>query len=187
MSTYPTDVEQQVAIEPGLRLRFRALRACEEGPIRRLDARLSVRTRYLRFLSPMHSLPDTIVRRLACVDYRRSLAIVVENERAPEDVIALAGFSAVDDETAEVALVVRDDCQGRGVGTALVDVLLAAAGRRGFSRFAASITVENLAMRRMMDRVGRVVSSATSAGVSEYVFVPLVRPAAARSSPSSRR
>lgn len=181
MSTYPTDVEQRVAIGPELRVRFRALRACEEAPIRTLDARLSVKTRYLRFLSPMRAMPDSIVQRLACVDYCRSLAIVVENDGAPEDVIALAGFSAVDDETAEVAIVVCDDCQGRGIGTVLVDTLLAAAGRRGFHKFAASITAENLAMRRIMDRVGRVVSSATRAGVSEYVFVPLVRPAAARS------
>ena len=80
--------------------------------------------------------------------------------------------SRVDHETtAEVAVVVQDDWQRQGVGTALVSTLLDAAEKRGFDRFVATIAADNSIVRRLLDRVGRVVASHTSLGVSELVFV----------------
>ena len=86
-------------------------------------------------------------------------------------VVALASFSAVDETTAEVAVVVQDDWQRQGVGTALVSTLLDAAEKRGFDRFVATIAADNSIIRRLLDRFGRVVASHTSLGVSELVFV----------------
>ena len=86
-------------------------------------------------------------------------------------VVALASFSAVDETTAEVAVVVQDDWQRQGVGTALVSTLLDAAEKRGFDRFVATIAADNSIIRRLLDRFGRVVASHTSLGVFELVFV----------------
>jgi L-amino acid N-acyltransferase YncA len=86
-------------------------------------------------------------------------------------VVALASFSAVDETTAEVAVVVQDDWQRQGIGTALVSTLLDAAEKRGFDRFVAIIATDNSIIRRLLNRVGRVVGSHTSLGVSELVFV----------------
>ena len=111
------------------------------------------------------------MRRLACVDYRRRLAVVAEDEAAGgAGVVALASFSAVDETTAEVAVVVQDDWQRQGVGTALVSMLLDAAEKRGFDRFVATIAADNSIIRRLLNRFGRVVTSHTSLGVSELVF-----------------
>jgi RimJ/RimL family protein N-acetyltransferase len=167
---YPTDLDAHIFLEHDLRLRVRALQCGEEAPIRALDRGLSVRTRYLRFFTPFQSIPDVLVRRLACVD-QRNFAIIAEHDRDGGDAIALAGFSAVTEETAEVALMVRDDYQRRGVGTALGEMLLIAAERRGFRRFVASMTTDNLAIRRIVDRCGHVLESATRFGVREIVFV----------------
>jgi GNAT superfamily N-acetyltransferase len=119
LSSYPTELDVHVTLTDQRRVRIRALHSREERPIRVLHARLSPRTRYLRFLSPIPTLPDALVRRLACVDYRRRLAVVAEDEGAGcAGVVALASFSAVDETTAEVAVVVQDDWQRQGVGTA---------------------------------------------------------------------
>src|SRR5258705_6930154 len=134
--SYPTELEAYVPLIDQRRIRIRALQNREERPIRVLHARLSPRTRYLRFLTPIPTLPDALVRRLACVDYRRRLAVVAEDEAAGgAGVVALASFSAVDETTAEVAVVVQDDWQRQGIGTALVSTLLDAAEKRGFGRF----------------------------------------------------
>jgi acetyltransferase len=172
---YPTDVEAHLVVEDELHVHFRALHTCEEAPIRSLYERLGTESRYRRFLSPMPSLPDTVVRDLACVDHCRSLAIVAEDEAHNREVIALASYAAVDETTAEVAIAVQDDWQGHGVGTALAGALLDAAERRGFQQFAATLSAENVPIRRILNRVGRVVTSRTSAGISELVFVTKTR------------
>ena len=102
---------------------------------------------------------------------RRRLAVVAEDEAAGgAGVVALASFSAVDETTAEVAVVVQDDWQRQGVGTALVSTLLDAAEKRGFDRFVAIIAADNSIIRRLLDRFGRIVASCTSLGVSELMF-----------------
>ena len=172
LSSYPTELDAHVTLTDQRRVRIRALHSREERPIRVLHARLSTRTRYLRFLSPIPTLPDALVRRLACVDYRRRLAVVAEDEGAGcAGVVALASFNAVDETTAEVAVVVQDDWQRQGIGTALVSTLLDAAEKRGFNRFVATIATDNSIIRRLLDRFGRIVGSHTSLGVSELVFV----------------
>lgn len=169
---YPTDLEAHLTLDDHRRIRIRALRVREADPIHALHSRLSPQTRYLRFLSPMPSLPDSFVPLLMSTDYRRHLAIIAEDETSVRDEpVALASFGAVDDGTAEVAVVVQDEWQGHGVGTALVKVLLDAAEDRGFHRFAASMTSENIVMRKLLNRIGRVVASRTTAGVCDLAFV----------------
>src|SRR6185312_5085273 len=107
LSSYPTELDAHVTLTDQRRVRIRALHSREERPIRVLYARLSTRTRYLRFLSPIPTLPDALVRRLACVDYRRRLAVAEDEGGGCAGVVALASFTAVDETTAEVAVVVQ--------------------------------------------------------------------------------
>ena len=165
------DLDDHLDLGHGLRVRVRALRRNEEAPIRALDRQLSVRTRHLRFFTPFQSIPDNLVRRLASVDSCRNIAVVAEHDGREDTPIALASFCAVTDDMAEVALVVRDDYQRRGVGTALCGFLLSAAERRGFHRFTASMTIDNVAIRRMLNRFGHVLESTTRRGVREVVFI----------------
>src|SRR5262249_12204006 len=180
------DLDARITLNDARRVHVRALHRCEVEPIRELHARLSPRSRYLRFLSPMPTLPESLVRRLSCVDHRSRVAIVAEDDcAAAGEVVARASFSAVDEGVAEMAIAIRDDWQGHGMGTALVERLLGAAEDRGFRRFVASMTADNAPMRRLMDRFARVTASRTSSGVSEYSFVrrgrgPIASPLASR-------
>jgi RimJ/RimL family protein N-acetyltransferase len=169
---YPDDLGADVTLPNHRRLRIRALRRCEEGPIRELYAHLSPRTRYMRFLSPMPTLPDSVVRLLVRVDYHRSLALVAEaRDEGDSAVIGLASFGAVDDRNVEVALVVRDDWQQQRVGTELARRVIDAAESRGFHRFIATFRSENVAIRRLLAGVGDIVSAQVSGGISELAFV----------------
>lgn len=184
-AAYPIDLDDDLTLPDRRRLHVRALARCEEEPIRELDARLSARTRYLRFLSPFPQLPDSLVRLLACVDYRRTLALVVEHEseNRPVDsrsmqalaqdreVVALGSFGADEDGNAELALLVRDDWQRQGVGGALAERVLRAAESRGFRRFIVHTHSDNVAIRKLLRRIGRVVWSRASGGVFEVAFV----------------
>jgi RimJ/RimL family protein N-acetyltransferase len=170
-AAYPIELNDHLILPNRRHVNVRALRRCEEDPIRELDAHLSLQTRYHRFLSPFPRLPDSLVRLLACVDYRRSLALVVERETEAREVVGLGSFGAADDSGAEVALLVRDDWQRQHVGIELARRVLLAAESRGYHRFTVHVHADNVAIRRLLQQVGRIVSSKMSGGVSELTFV----------------
>ena len=112
------------------------------------------------------------MRLLACVDYRRTLALVAELEDgATPEPIGLASYGALDDGTAEVALVVRDEWQQHHVGTELATRLLRAAEDRGFHRFVVHALSENVAIRKLLKDVGVVLSSKRHGNVFEFEFL----------------
>ena len=169
---YPHELVDEVALPGDRVLRVRPLRRCEDGPVRELYSGLSPATRYLRFFSPMPALPDSLLRLITGVDYRRRLALLAEFPTADgAHVVALANFGATDDGRAEVALVVRDEWQRQGIGTIVADRLLRAAEARGFHRFVAHALWDNRAIRSLLRRVGNVVSTRTCHGVVEVSFV----------------
>jgi GNAT superfamily N-acetyltransferase len=170
---YPLELVGSITLPDHRVLRVRPLRTCEQAPVRELYRRLSPRTRYLRFFSPMPELPDSILRLLTCVDYRRGLALVGEMETAGGGVepVALGSFAALDDRRVEVALVVGDDWQRQGIGVAIAARVMRAARARGFDRFVAHTLWENRVIRKVLGHVGDVVSSTTRHGVSEITFV----------------
>ncbi len=170
--TYPDDLDADVLLPNQRRLHIRALHRSEDGPIRELYAHLSPRSRYMRFLSPMPTLPDSVVRLLVRVDYRRSLSLVAESrdEDGPA-VVGLGSFGAIDDRNVEIALVVRDDWQQQRVGTELARRVMEAAESRGFHRFIATFRSENVAIRRLLAGLGDIVCARASGGISELAFV----------------
>jgi acetyltransferase len=169
---YPAELNDDVTLPNQRRLHIRALRRFEDAPVRDLYSHLSPRSRYLRFFSPMPTLPESVVRLLVSVDYRQRLSLVAEEgEGEAREVVALAGFGAVDDTNVEVSIVVRDDWQRQGVGTELARRVIRAAESRGFHRFIAHFRSENVAIRRLLGRIGDVVFARASAGISELAFV----------------
>jgi RimJ/RimL family protein N-acetyltransferase len=169
---YPSELDDCVTLPNRKRLRIRPLHRGDEQSVRALDAHLSLRTRYLRFLSPMPAIPDSVARLLACVDYRRRLALVAEQgEGASREIVGMGSFSAIDDRSAEVALVVRDEWQRQSVGTELARRVLQAAEDRGFHRFIVHVFADNVAIRRLLKHEGNVVSAKIAGGTSELAFV----------------
>jgi RimJ/RimL family protein N-acetyltransferase len=169
---YPTQLAEDILLPDHQTLHIRALHRDEERPIRELYEHLSPATRYRRFFSPMPALPDSVMRLLVTVDYRRKLALVAETDGdRGREVVGLGSFGAVDDRVAEVALVVRDEWQRRRIGTALAQRVLRAAEDRGFRRFLVHILSENTPARKILGKIGEVVLAKASGGISELVFV----------------
>ena len=167
------DLVDDVPLSDHRVLRIRPVRQCDFEPVRQLYRRLSPRSRYLRFFSPMRSLPESVLRLITCVDYRRQVALVAElTSELGGEVVAFANFAANDEGAAEVALVVGDEWQRQGIGTILAAKLVDAASARGFDRFVANVLWENGAvMRKLITHVGEVVSGSTRSGVLELSFV----------------
>jgi len=69
--------------------------------------------------------------------------------------------------TAEVALVVRDEFQGKGVGTELLSYLAYLARRQGLLGFSAEVLVENRSMIRLFEKLGFDTRKRREEGVYE--------------------
>jgi len=167
------DLEGHLTLANGCHVHIRPLRRCDVAPIRDLDRHLSARSRHLRFLSPMREVPPSVLKLLSCVDNRRQVALlaVVERPGRTGVVVALGNLAATGDHTAEVGVVVRDDYQRQGIGRAVIMRLLLSAETRGFDRFVADVFCDNVVMRRLIERVGVVLSTTIRRGVCEVSFV----------------
>jgi acetyltransferase len=118
LAEYPKDVEREVTLKNGARVRVRPILPEDEARLVTLYGRLSRHTAYERFFTVMKRLPANWAHHFANVDYRRRMALVVERdlEWRPE-VIGVAMYEASEEgETAEVAIVIQDHWQGRGLG-----------------------------------------------------------------------
>src|SRR5512138_3030304 len=168
---YPSQQEDTFNVADRVTIRVRALRRGEEGPIRELFARLSLKSRYLRFFSPFRTLPDAIVRQLACADSVRGLTLVAEHDQGgTTETLGLASFGTTENGDAELGLMIRDDWQGQHVGTELARRLLAAAQERGLQQFIAYVATGNAPIRRIIDNLGTVISAKVDGAMSEVAF-----------------
>ncbi|MGE5245764.1 MAG: N-acetyltransferase family protein [Betaproteobacteria bacterium] len=157
-------------------LRIRPLRTGESGAVREFCARLSPDTRYRRFFSAA-AVPDSVLRLLTSTDDRERIALVAERdaERGAE-IVGIGNFAAVDGSIGEMAVVVRDDCQRQRVGSELASRVMQAAEGRGFQRFIVHVLAENVAVRRLLAKLGEPVSTAASGGVFEVMLVRRSQP-----------
>ena len=168
---YPADLERPIVLRDGTRLRLRPIRPDDAPRLIALYEHLSRYTAYQRFFTVMQRLPPDWAQLLATVDYVHRLALVVE--RGPADapeLVAVARYEPDRDGMAEVAFVVQDGWQGKGLGTALLDELLRAAEARGIHRFRAWVLVDNARMLDLLRRFTDIERQESRSGISEVVF-----------------
>jgi RimJ/RimL family protein N-acetyltransferase len=158
----------------GAPILIRPIRADDKRMLENGLRHLSSQSVQRRFLTPKSSFSRAELRYLTEVDGRDHVALVAEYPGAPvRRLIAVARFVrlADDPESAEVAIVVADDWQGRGLGSLLVDQLGAEARRSGVRRFTATMDSDNVAAHRLMEKLTRRLREQhVGHGVSEVVL-----------------
>jgi RimJ/RimL family protein N-acetyltransferase len=144
---YPKIDEQKISIRP--------IRADDGDRLRASHARLSPESRYRRFLASKPELSSADAQYLADIDGCSHFALVATLDDPEGSIIAVARFVSIPDApgTAEFAIVVGDDYQGKGLATELLTQLAEAAAERGVHRFRATMFADNVPVRRMLHRL----------------------------------
>src|SRR5579875_2278245 len=148
----PPHWEADVVAADGGIVHLRPIRPGDAEALVRFHAGLSQRTRYLRYFSAYPRIPPRDLERFANVDYHDRVALVAE---LGGEIIAVGRYERnPGTDEAEVAFVVADAHQGRGIGSVLLEHLAAAARERGLKRFTAVVLAENSGMIRVFRDAG---------------------------------
>lgn len=143
------------AVGGNLRVRLRLTRPTDAPAVRSFLERLSPETRRRRFLHAMPHVPEAIARRFTFYDPRRRLVVVATSfEDGCDQIVGLADVAHIETGLAELAVVVDDDRQGRGVGKLLTEATAALAIEQGATHLKADLLVHNSAMLALMERLG---------------------------------
>ncbi len=165
---YPPDWEADVVASDGGTVHVRPIRPDDGDRILALHGRLSERTRYLRYFGAYPQIPDKDLQRFIHVDHTDRVALVAE---LGSELIAVARYERIDDTAdAEVAFVVEDAHQGRGLGSVLLEHLAAAARERRVRRFVADVLAENPRMVRIFLDAGYSATRSYDSGVIRLTF-----------------
>ena len=155
--------EFDAVLSDGRTIRVRPIHPEDKDRLAAFHARLSPETIHMRFFSPHPRLSDRELQRFTEVDGRDRAALVAT---IGDEIVAVVRYDRYPGtDEAEVAFVVDDAHQGRGIATLLLEHLAAAARRNGIARFGA----ETLAQNRRMLGVFRAAGFSTHASLDHDV------------------
>ncbi|MGC5029688.1 GNAT family N-acetyltransferase [Micromonospora sp. DT229] len=158
-----------VLLSDGRTVQLRPIQPSDAPAIVAMHARFSERTRYLRYFSPYPRIPERDLQRFVNVDHVDREAFVV---LAGERIVAVGRYERLGPAApdAEVAFVVEDAYQGRGIGSVLLEHLADAARRAGIVNFVAEVLPANGAMLRVFADFGYQVQQQFADGVVHLTF-----------------
>jgi acyl-CoA hydrolase/GNAT superfamily N-acetyltransferase len=166
----PKEVRTTMLLDDGTLVSFRAMQPTDEKETKDLFYSLSQETVYYRYMSHMKRIPRKQLQNFVYVDHRNEVAIVgTVPEAHGEDIIAIGRYY-LDQKTnrAEVAFVVRDDWQLRGIGAFIMKHLATIAKRNGISGFTAEVMRDNKPMQAVINHSGMKVRSSLNDGVFHF-------------------
>jgi acyl-CoA hydrolase/GNAT superfamily N-acetyltransferase len=166
----PEEVRTTTVLDDGTLIRFRAMGPTDEPATRDLFYSLSRETLYYRYMSNLERISRKELRNYVYIDHRNQVAIVgTLPEAHGEEIIAIGGYY-LDQKTnrAEVAFIVRDDWQGRGIGTFIMKHLTGIAKRNGIAGFTAEVLTGNKPMQAVLDHSNMKVRRSHGDGVFHY-------------------
>lgn len=147
----PAHWEADVAVRDGRTVRIRPINPDDGDRLADFHRSLSDETVYFRFFAPYPELTERDVHRFTHVDHVDRVALVAT---VGGELVGVGRYDRVNDTDAEVAFVIRDDHQGRGLGSVLLEHLAAAARERGITRFVAEVLPSNRRMLATFEEAG---------------------------------
>ena len=156
---------ERVRLRDGAQIVIRQVEPEDAAQLKVGFEHLSAVSRYRRFLAPVGDLSSNQLSYLTHVDHVSHEAIAAL-DTVTGDGVGIARYVRDPDDArqAEVAIVVADAWQGRGVGTALMERLAARARAAGVERITARMIVGNDAARALIAHAADILSESRLAG-----------------------
>lgn len=146
--------KSNLKLKNGKIVEFRPLLPSDEFAYQNFFYSLQEKTIYLRFFYKMRTFSHSVVQKQwSIVDYRENMSIIgLVQKGGHKEIMAIGSYAKESDQRAEVAFVVREDFQGLGVASCLLEILEKIAKENNFKGFDATVLRENVAMIRVFKK-----------------------------------
>jgi acyl-CoA hydrolase len=158
---YPEELEHIDSLKDGTEIFFRPIKPTDEPALSEMLYSLSEESVHTRYMTRTVAFPHRDIQQLTNIDYKNNLAIVgVVPGVSGEEIVAIAQYF-LDPKThaAEVAFLVQDEWQQKGMGTFLLDYITKIARQRGVKRFYAKVLPNNRPMLAIFHNSGYKVNT----------------------------
>jgi RimJ/RimL family protein N-acetyltransferase len=153
-------------LRDGHRTEIRAIRPSDRAAMLQAVDHTSSRSLYRRFFGVKHGFSEKEISYFLSVDFVNHVALVaVTTEDGGEIIVGGGRYVVVGPGTAELAFMVVDEYQGKGLGSALLRDLVALARNAGLKELIAEVLPDNVPMLKVFENSGLSVSTKREAGV----------------------
>ena len=135
-------------LKDGKAVEFRPLLPSDEFAYRNFFYSLQEKTIYMRYFYKMRTFSHEVVQKQwSSVDYRKNMSILgLVQKGGHKEIMAIGSYAQDSDSRAEVAFVVREDFQNKGIASYLIEILEKIAKENHYSSFCATVLRQNSAM-----------------------------------------
>ena len=154
--TYPEDLEHYDTLRDGTEIYFRPVKPTDDNALSEMLYSLSASSVKRRYFTHTRTFPHKDVQKLTNIDYENELAIVgcVPGPSGEEIVAITQYFLDPKTRVAEVAFIVQDEWQDKGMGSFLLDYITKIAVQRKVKSFYATVLSANKAMLNIFTNSG---------------------------------
>jgi RimJ/RimL family protein N-acetyltransferase len=164
--------QRHLVLGDGWRISVRPIRPDDEFMIRDLLVHVTKEDLRLRFFDSIKEFSHQFIAKLAELDYARAMAFVAIDEASSEILGVVWLYTDAVHETGEYAILLRSDLKGRGLGWALMQLIIEYGKSEGLKQIAGQILQENSVMLKMCRELGfKVKTDAEDGGVCDVTLV----------------
>jgi acetyltransferase len=164
--------QRHLILGDGWRIFVRPIRPNDEPLIRNLLAHVSREDLRLRFFDSIKEFSHEFIASLTQLDYARAMAFVAIDEASNETLGVVRLHTDLSREAGEYAILLRSDLKGRGLGWALMQLIIEYAKSKGLKRIDGQILQENSVMLKMCRELGfEIKTDPEDSGVCDVTLV----------------
>lgn len=151
---YPSEWQRQIDLRDGTRIFARPIQPSDEPLLREFLQHVSKEDLRLRFFGSMKEFSHPFIARLTQLDYARAMAFVAFDATGKDIIGVVRIHSDSVYETGEYAILLKSDLKGRGLGWALMQLIIAYARSEGLKCISGQVFQENTVMLEMCRELG---------------------------------
>ena len=153
-ANYPALLETRKSLRDGLEVKIRPIKTSDEDMMRRLFYNFSDESKYFRYFASKPVMPHKEMQTYVSIDYNEILSVVAIVEKGRNERIIAEARYAYDKraDAYEIAFIVDEEFQGKGVATFMFNYLVKIARDRGIAWFVAYVLPRNEAMLKVFEK-----------------------------------
>jgi acetyltransferase len=183
MRSYSSQWQRHLVLENGWRIFVRPIKPDDEPFIHDLLVHVSKEDLRLRFFDSTKEFSHSFIAKLTQIDDARAMAFIAFDAASNEVLGAVWLYCDPNRETGEYAILVRSSLKGRGLGWALMQLIIGYAKSEGLKQMCGQILRENAVMLKMCRELGfesrrmpMIAVCATSRWCSKAISEPATAP-----------